>query len=55
MLRLWRGESLDAVSRELKVTAARLSEWRDADLAGDEARSRAAGLTANTTIVQCIT
>ena len=37
VLRLLRGESLDAVSRELKVTAARLSEWRDAFLAGGEA------------------
>jgi hypothetical protein len=44
VLRLLRGESLDAVSRELKVTAARLSEWRDAFLAGGEAslKSRAA-------------
>jgi hypothetical protein len=29
VLRLLRGEDLDAVSRELKVTAAKLSEWRD--------------------------
>lgn len=44
VLRFLRGESLDAVSRELKVTAVRLSEWRDAFLAGGEARlkSRAA-------------
>jgi len=30
VLRLLRGESLEAVSRELAVTAARLSQWRDA-------------------------
>lgn len=30
VLRLLRGESLEAVSRELGVTAARLSQWRDA-------------------------
>lgn len=29
VLRLLRGEDLDALSRELKVTAAKLSEWRD--------------------------
>lgn len=33
VLRLLRGDELDAVSRELKVTAAKLSEWRDAFLA----------------------
>lgn len=27
--RLWRGESLDALSRELQVPAHRLSEWRE--------------------------
>jgi len=30
VLRLLRGESLEAVSRELGVTAARLSQWREA-------------------------
>jgi SAM-dependent MidA family methyltransferase len=30
VLRLLRGESLEAMSRELGVTAARLSQWRDA-------------------------
>lgn len=30
VLRLLRGESLEAVSRALGVTAARLSQWRDA-------------------------
>lgn len=32
VLRLLRGDELDALSRELKVTAAKLSEWRDAFL-----------------------
>ena len=42
VLRLLRGEELDALSRELKVTAAKLSEWRDAfiesGMAGFKAR-----------------
>src|SRR5207253_10835678 len=44
VLRLLRGEDLETVSRELGVTAATLSGWRDAFLAGGEAalRSRAA-------------
>lgn len=33
VLRILKGESLDALSRELKVTAARLAQWRDAALA----------------------
>jgi predicted RNase H-like nuclease (RuvC/YqgF family) len=37
VLRLLRGEAIDALSRELKVTAAKLSEWREAFLAGGEA------------------
>jgi hypothetical protein len=37
VLRLLRGEAIDALSRELKVTAARLSEWREAFLTGGEA------------------
>jgi methyl-accepting chemotaxis protein len=37
VLRLLRGEAIDALSRELQVTAARLSEWREAFLAGGEA------------------
>lgn len=37
VLRLFRGESLDAVSRELGVTAARLAEWRDVVLAAGQA------------------
>ena len=38
-----RGESLDIISRDLGVTAARLSEWRDQFHAGAQAalRSRA--------------
>src|SRR5579872_3202559 len=34
VLRLLRGEELDALSRELGVTAATLSTWRDQFLAG---------------------
>ena len=34
VLRLLRGESLDAVSRELEVETSRLSRWRDAFLEG---------------------
>jgi transposase len=41
VLRLLRGEDLDALSRELKVTAAKLSEWRDVFLAGGEAGLKA--------------
>jgi transposase-like protein len=37
VVRLLKGEDLDAVSRELGVTAATLSEWREAFLAGAEA------------------
>jgi len=37
VLRLLRGEAIDALSRELKVTAAKLSEWREEFLAGGEA------------------
>ena len=35
--RLLRGEPLETLTRELNVTAARLSEWRDRALAGAEA------------------
>jgi transposase len=44
VLRLLRGEDLETVSRELGVTAATLTGWRDAFLAGGEAAltSRAA-------------
>ena len=37
VLRLLRGESLDTLTRELRVTAADLSEWRDKFLAAGEA------------------
>ncbi|QAT84972.1 hypothetical protein EJ065_3410 [Corallococcus coralloides] len=37
VLRLLKGEELDALSRELGVTAAVLSEWRERFLAGAEA------------------
>jgi transposase len=37
VLRLLRGEDLELVSRELGVTAATLSEWRDDFLAGGQA------------------
>lgn len=37
VLRLLRGESLDAVSRELQVTVEALSNWRDEFLAGGAA------------------
>ena len=37
VLRLLRGEDLETVSRALGVTAATLSSWRDAFLAGGEA------------------
>ena len=37
VLRLLRGEDLETVSRELGVTAATLTGWRDAFLAGGEA------------------
>ena len=36
VLRLLRGESLDAVAREIKQPASRLIEWRDAFVAGGE-------------------
>ena len=37
VLRLLRGEDLELLSRELGVTAATLSEWRDDFLAGGQA------------------
>jgi transposase-like protein len=37
VLRLLRGEDLELVSRELGVTAATLSAWRDDFLAGGQA------------------
>ena len=43
VLRLLRGEDLESVSRELGVTAARASQWRDQFLVGGQAslKSRA--------------
>jgi hypothetical protein len=41
VLKLLRGEDIDAVSRELKVTAAKLSEWREAFLASGMAGLKA--------------
>ena len=37
VLRLLRGEDLDLLSREYRVTAAKLSQWRDAFLSGGQA------------------
>ena len=37
VLRLLRGEAVDALSRELKVTPARLAEWRERFLRGGQA------------------
>lgn len=36
VLRLLRGESLDALARETRQPASRISEWRDSFLAGGE-------------------
>ena len=36
VLRVLRGEDLDALSRELGVTAARIAEWRDRFLEGGQ-------------------
>ena len=41
VLRLLRGEDLELVSRDLGVTAAELSAWRDAFLAAGEAALKA--------------
>jgi transposase-like protein len=40
VLRLLRGEALDALSRELGVTAATLAQWRDQFLAAGQAGVR---------------
>lgn len=37
VLRILKGESLDALSRELGITAARLAQWRDSALAAMQA------------------
>jgi hypothetical protein len=41
--RLLRGEPLETIARELNVTAARLSEWRDRALAAAEAAMKERG------------
>jgi transposase len=41
VLRLLRGEDLELVSRELGLTAARLSQWREQFLAGGQANLKA--------------
>ena len=41
VLRLLRGEDLELVSRELGITAARLSQWRDQFLSGGESNLKA--------------
>jgi DNA-directed RNA polymerase specialized sigma24 family protein len=41
VLRILRGESLEALSRELGVPTAKLAEWRDEGLAAMEARLKA--------------
>lgn len=46
VMRLLRGEDLDSVSRELKVTAAALSAWREAFLVGAEANLKSREPTA---------
>jgi hypothetical protein len=43
VVRLLKGESLDAVSREVGVTAARLSAWREAFISGAERQLRSRG------------
>ncbi|HEY7066639.1 MAG TPA: transposase [Chloroflexota bacterium] len=40
VLRIFRGEALDALSRELGVTAATLAQWRDQFLAAGQAGVR---------------
>lgn len=37
VLRILRGEDLDTISREVRVTVARLTEWRDDFLVGGQA------------------
>lgn len=43
VLRVLRGESLDAVARDLAVTAARLAEWREEFLLGGQVALRSRG------------
>jgi transposase len=46
VLRLMRGETLDALSRELKLPAGRISQWRDEFIAGGEAALKSRELDA---------
>jgi transposase len=48
VLRLLRGESSEALSRELRVEAYRLEQWRDRALLGIDASLRERGETAET-------
>ena len=45
VLRVLRGEDVDRVSRELGVTAARVSSWRNEFLAGGEANLMSRAMT----------
>ena len=47
VLRLLRGEELDLLAREYKVSAAKLSQWRDAFLAAGQAGLRPSGSDAH--------
>ena len=47
VLRLLRGEALEVLSREYKVTAAKLSQWREAFLAAGQAGLRPSGAEAH--------
>jgi transposase len=46
VLRLMRGETLDALSRELKIPAGVISQWRDAFIAAGEAALKSRELDA---------
>jgi hypothetical protein len=46
VLRLMRGETLETLSRELKVPAGRISQWRDAFIAAGEAALKSRELDA---------
>src|SRR5690349_25100602 len=55
VLRLLRGEDLELVSRELGVTAAELSGWRDSFLAAGEASLRSRPADARDAVVGRLT
>ena len=52
VLRLMRGETLEALSRELKVPAGRLSQWRDAFIAAGESALKSRELDARDEHIQ---